>query len=112
MKTIILTLSLLLSSLTFGQKIIIHVFEKQEMISYSKTSIDSVLSYPDEVGDLDLNHTTYNIDLNEETSTYFFNGKEISKLPIRCENLGYGVIKVNIIEGLFTSARAIATRCF
>jgi hypothetical protein len=110
MKTLFLTFGLLLTTLSFSQKIIIHVFEKQEMVSYSKTSIDSVLSYPDEVGDLDLNHTIYNIDLNEETSTYFFNGEEISKLPIKFEDLGYGVIKVNIVEGDFDYGLIINTQ--
>jgi hypothetical protein len=101
MKTILLTLVLLLNFLSFGQKIIIHVFEKQEMVSFSKTSIDSVLNFPDEVGDLDLNHAIYNIDLNEEISTYFFNGEEISKLPIKCKDLGSGFLKINILEDEF-----------
>ena len=110
MKTILLTLVLFLNFLSFGQKIIIHVFEKQEMVSFSKTSIDSTLNYPDEVGDLDFNHTVYIINLNEETSTYFFNGEEISNLPIKCEDLGYGIIKVNIIEGDFDYGLIINTQ--
>jgi hypothetical protein len=101
MKAVLLILSLLVSPLIFGQKIIIHVFEKQEMISFSKTTIDSVLKYPDEIGELDLNHTIYDIDLNKGTSTYFLNGVEVSELPIKYVDLGNGLIKVNILEDDF-----------
>ena len=75
MKTIFLTLTFLLSFLTFSQKLIIHVFERQEMVSFSKTTIDSVLLSPDIVMDKNTDYTKYVIDLNQETSTYFLNNE-------------------------------------
>jgi len=101
MKTTFLTLIFFLNFLSFGQKIIVHVFERQEMVCFRKTSIDSVLMNPDQVYELDTDQTTYQIDLNRETSTYFLNGKEISELPIKCEDLGGGVLKINILEDGF-----------
>jgi hypothetical protein len=98
MKTLILSSVLFLSFLSFSQKIIVHIFERQEMVSFSKTSIDSVLKNPDYVYELDTNQTTYQIDLDEETSTYFSNGERLSKLPIKCEDLGDGFLKINILE--------------
>lgn len=77
MKTIFLTITFLLSFLTFSQKLIIHVFERQEMISFSKTTIDSVLLNPDIVMDKDTDYTKYVIDLDQETSTYFLNNEEV-----------------------------------
>ena len=76
MKTILVTLTFLLSFLTFSQKLIIHVFERQEMVSFSKTTIDSVLLSPDIVMDKNTDYTKYVIDLNQETSTYFLNNEE------------------------------------
>jgi hypothetical protein len=101
MKTLLLTSVLFLSFLSFSQKLIIHVFERQEMVSFSKTTIDSVLTSPDYVYELDTNQTTYLIDLDEETSTYFSNGKQLSKLPIKCKDLGDGFLKINILEDGF-----------
>ena len=75
MKTILVTLTFLLSFLTFSQKLIIHVFERQEMVSFSKTTIDSVLLSPDIVMDKNTDYTKYVIDLNQETSTYFLNNE-------------------------------------
>jgi hypothetical protein len=101
MKTIFLTLSLLLSFLTFSQKIIVHIFERQEMVSFSKTRIDSVLTNPDYVYELDTNQITYQIDLDEKTSTYFLNGKKLSVLPIKFEDIGDNFLKINILEDGF-----------
>ena len=67
MKTIFLTLVLFLNFFSFGQKIIVHVFERQEMVCFRKTSIDSVLTNPDQVYELDIDQTTYQLDLNDET---------------------------------------------
>jgi hypothetical protein len=101
MKTLILSSVLFLSFLSFSQKIIVHVFERQEMVSFSKTSIDSVLTNPDYVHEMETGQTTYQIDLDEETSTYFLNGDEFSQLPIKCEDLGNGFLKINILEDGF-----------
>jgi hypothetical protein len=71
------------------------------MVCFRKTSIDSVLINPDQVYELDIDQTTYKLDLNSETSTYFLNGKQISELPIKCEDLGGGFLKINILEDGF-----------
>ena len=98
MKTIFLTLTFLLSFLTFSQKLIIHVFERQEMISLSKTSIDSVILNPDIVYDVDQSYTIFNVDLDNEISSYFVNGVKVNELPIKCVDLGDGILKINVLE--------------
>jgi hypothetical protein len=109
MKTILVTLTFLLSFLTFSQKLIIHVFERQEMVSFSKTAIDSVLLNPDIVMDKNTDYTKYVIDLNQETSTYFLNNEELSTLPIKCQNLGNGILKINIMEEGFDYGLLVQT---
>jgi|LakMenE18May11ns_1017448.scaffolds.fasta_scaffold9169413_1 hypothetical protein len=101
MKTIFLTLFFFFNFLSFSQKLIIHVFEKQEMISFHRTSVDSVLMKPDLIYDVNSNYTKYIIDLGNETSTYFIDDVEISSLPIKFVNLGNGSLKINILEKSF-----------
>ena len=101
MKTIFLTLFFFFNFLSFSQKLIIHVFEKQEMISFHRTSADSVLIKPDLIYDVNSDYTKYIIDLGNETSTYFIDGVEISSLPIKFVNLGNGSLKINILEKSF-----------
>ena len=98
MKTLFLALTFLFSFLFFSQKLIIHVFERQEMVSFSKTSIDSVISNPDIVYDVDHSYTIFNIDLDNEISSYFVDGVISNELPINCVNLGDGVFKINILQ--------------
>ena len=101
MKTIFLTLFFFFNFLSFSQRLIIHVFEKQEMISFHRTSADSVLIKPDLIYDVNSDYTKYIIDLGNETSTYFIDGVEISSLPIKFVNLGNGSLKINILEKSF-----------
>ena len=101
MKTLFLILTFLFSFLSFSQKLIIHVFERQEMISLSKTSIDSVISNPDILYDVDHTYTTFNIDLDNEMSSYFVDGVKVNELPIKCVDLGDGVLKINVLEDGF-----------
>ena len=101
MKTIFLTLFFFFNFLSFSQKLIIHVFEKQEMVSFHRTSADSVLMKPDLIYDVNSDYTKYIIDLGNETSTYFIDGVEISSLPIKFVNLGNGSLKINILEKSF-----------
>jgi hypothetical protein len=98
MKTLSLTLFLFISLISFSQKLIIHVFEKKELVSLRKTTIDSVLLTPDISYGVDDTYTKYVIDIDNETSTYFVNGVESSELPIKCTDLGDGIIMVNILE--------------
>ena len=101
MKTLFLILTFLFSFLSFSQKLIIHVFERQEMISLSKTSIDSVISNPDIVYDVDQSYTIFNIDLDNQISSYFVDGVKVNELPIKCVDLGDGVLKINVLEDGF-----------
>lgn len=98
MKTLSLTLFLFISLFSFSQKLIIHVFEREELVSLRKTTIDSVLSTPDISYGVDDTYVKYVIDVDNETSTYFVNGVESSELPIKCTDLGDGILMVNILE--------------
>lgn len=109
MKTLFLTFTTLFSFLTFSQKIIIHVFEKQELYSDSRTTIDSVILNPDTTYELDTTYRKYIIDLGEKTSSYFIRGKSVSILPINYIELDKKLIKVNIIEGDFDYGLIINT---
>jgi len=79
------------------------------MMSFSKTSIDSVLNKPDLSYDIDSNYVKYIIDLNNETSTYIIKGVKVSELPIRVVNFGNGLLKINIVEGGFDYGLVINT---
>ena len=109
MKTLFLIFATLFSFLTFSQKIIIHVFEKQELYSGSRTTIDSVILNPDTTYELDTTYRKYIIDLDEKTSSYFAKGKVVSILPINYIELDNKLIKVNIIEGDFDYGLIINT---
>ena len=98
MKTLSLTLFLFISLISFSQKLIIHVFEREELVSLRKTTIDSVLSTPDISYGVDDTYIKYVIDFDNETSTYFVNGVESSELPIKCTDLGDVILMVNILE--------------
>ena len=110
MKTLFLTIATLVSCLTFSQKIIIHVFERQEMVTYHKTTLDSVITNPDYVNEINNEQTKYVLDLNQKTSTYSYNGSEISVLPIEYENYGDNTLKVKILEGDFNYGLIINTK--
>jgi hypothetical protein len=85
MKTILLSLVLFLSFLSFSQKIIVHVFERQEMVSFSKTSIDSVLINPDYVNEMETGQTTYQIDLDEVVNNDKVHYKDDYKTDVKDE---------------------------
>lgn len=109
MKTLFLLGIFSLSLFSYSQKLIIHVFERQELISHSKTSIDSVISHPDITYEIDTLYRKYIIDLSNETSTYFIDGENVSVLPIKSNNLGDGYLKVNILENGFDYGLMINT---
>lgn len=109
MKTVFLTFAFLCSFLTYSQKIIIHVFEKKELYSDSRTTIDSVILYPDTIYELDTAYRKYIIDLDKKTSSYFVRGNSVSILPINYIELDNKLIKVNIIEGDFDYGLIINT---
>lgn len=109
MKTLFLVIIFLFNFLVFSQKLIIHAFERQEMISFSKTTLDSVFKTPDILSGVDTNYVKYIIDLNNETSTYFVEDIKVSELPIRVVNFGNGLLKINIVEGGFDYGLVINT---
>lgn len=98
MKTLLLSLVLFLSFLSFSQKIVIEIFERQELVSYRNTTLDSVIMNPDVVNDLEITKTTYVIDLNENTSSYFVDGEFLSVLPVDVVRAGDGLFVVKILE--------------
>ena len=70
MKTVIISLIFVHCLPAFSQKIILEVYERQEMSCFRKTTQYSVLSLPDAVYETDPVDTRYVIDLDEKTSTY------------------------------------------
>lgn len=110
MKTLFLTFGLLLSTLSFSQKIIIHVLERQEMVCYKKTTLDSVILYPDYVGDVNNEHTKYIIDLNAKTSTYTSDEVQFSVIPIEYEDYGDNTLKIRILEDGFDYGLLVNTK--
>jgi hypothetical protein len=53
---------------------------------------------PDVVSDLEVTKTTYVIDLNENTSSYFVDGEFLSVLPVDVVRDGDGLFVVKILE--------------
>jgi len=98
MKTLLLTFGLLLSSFSFSQKLVIEIFERQELISYRNTTLDSVIMSPDVVSELEVTKTTYVIDLDEKTSSYFVGEEFLSVLPVDVIRAGDGLFVIKILE--------------
>ena len=98
MKTLLLTFGLLLSTFSFSQKLVIEIFERQELVSYRNTTLDSVIMSPDVVSDLEVTKTTYVIDLDEKTSSYFVGEELLSVLPVDVIRGGDGLFVVKILE--------------
>ena len=86
------------------------MFERQEMVTYHKTTLDSVITNPDYVNEINNEQTKYVLDLNQKTSTYSYDGSEISVLPIEYENYGDNTLKVKILEGDFNYGLIINTK--
>ncbi len=98
MKTYLLLILLSFSFFSFSQKIVIEIFERQEMVSFRSTTLDSVLMSPDILRDPDPTKTTYVIDLNDETSSYYVNDEFLSVLPIQTIRTNDGLLIVKILE--------------
>ncbi|MFM7388681.1 MAG: hypothetical protein ACKO5L_11045 [Bacteroidota bacterium] len=103
MKTLLIFLVLLQCLPANSQKIVLEVYERQEMSCFRKTTLDSVLLLPDAVYAIDTVDARYVIDLDEKTSTYtrFNNPNFISVLPIAFEQHGKEMIQVHILEDGF-----------
>jgi hypothetical protein len=109
MKALFLSLTFFFSLLTFSQKLTIHLFEMEEMVKFSKTTIDSVLLNPDFITNIDSLTTTFVIDIKNNTSTYFVEGVKSGVLPINCYNLDNGLLMVKILEEGFDYGMVINT---
>ena len=109
MKTLFLSLSFFFSSLTFSQKLTIHLFEMDEMVKFSNTTIDSVLLNPDLITNIDSLKSTYVIDIKNKTSTYLVGGINYGVLPINSYNLDNGLLMVKILEEGFDYGMVINT---
>ncbi len=110
MKTFFLFFALLFSVLSFSQKLIIDIFEKQEMVKFSNSDIDSVLLNPDVVYEIDSNtHTTFVIDFYSYTSTYFVDGKYISEFSIETSRVNEDILIIKILENHFDYGLIINT---
>jgi hypothetical protein len=103
MKSFLLSSILLICQHSYPQKIILEVYERQEMCSFRKTTLDSVLLHPDLVYETDTVDVRYVFDLDENTSTYTRsnNPNFISVLPIAVEQHGKEMIQVHILENGF-----------
>jgi len=98
MKTLSLTLFLFISLISFSQKLVIEIFERQELVSYRNTTLDSVIMNPDVINDLEITKTTYVIDLNKKTSSYYVGEEFLSVLPIDVITTGDGLFIIKILE--------------
>lgn len=85
----------------FSQKVILQINERQELVSYRKTSLDSVLANPDATFPPDTVNTCFVFNLNDKTSNYYVEGKFLSVLPIETFFNETGELVVKILqEGL------------
>ena len=85
----------------FSQKVILQIYERQKLVSYRKTSLDSVLANPDEPYEAESVDVRYVLDLDEKTSSYFVGGEMASVLPINTYFNETGELVVKILEAGF-----------
>ena len=85
----------------FSQKVILQINERQELVSYRETSLDSVLANPDLPYPVESVDVRYVLDLDEKTSSYFVGGALTSVLPIDTYFNETGGLVVKILEDGF-----------
>ena len=98
MKTYLLLILLSFSFFSFSQKLIVELYEKQDFVSYRKTTIDSVLMSPDYIFEIDNSKTKYVFDLDEKTSSFYREDEFISDLPISFEKISENLIMIQILQ--------------
>lgn len=81
-----------------SQKLIIELYEKQDFMSFGKTTIDSVLINPDVIYDVIYTKTKYVLDLDQKTSTFYLEDEFLSLLPIDFEKISDSVLIVTIFQ--------------
>lgn len=98
MKTYLLLILLSFSFFSFSQKLIVELYEKQDFVSYRKTTVDSVLMSPDYIFEIDNSKTKYVFDLDEKTSSFYREDEFISDLPISFEKISENLIMIQILQ--------------
>jgi hypothetical protein len=82
----------------FSQKVVLQIYERQELVSYRKTSIDSVLTNPDLPHPTETVDVRYILNLDDKTSSYYVDGEMTSVLPIETVFNETGGLVVRILE--------------
>jgi len=100
MKNLFVSLLLsVISFVSFGQTVIIEVFEHQELISFRNTTVDSVIMNPDIVNDVNTTKLTLVVDLeNQICRGYVLNELALDLKMLIIEN-NTDILKVKLIDG-------------
>jgi len=97
MKTVFLSIILFFVFNYFSQKLIVEIYEKQDLVSYRNTSIDSVLMNPDIIYDIDTCNLTYVFDFNEKTMFYSDGVLEYS-FPFTVDTVSSKFMMIRVIQ--------------
>ncbi len=98
MKNLILLIGLLISTFSFSQKLIIKIQESNTFYSYSESKNLKVLLENSSLVSNDVVNTQYIIDLDENTSSFYKNGKLTSVLPINVTKINQTQLQIHILE--------------
>jgi hypothetical protein len=98
MKNLILLVGLLISTFSFSQKLIIKIQESNTFYSYSESKNLKVLLENSSLVSNDVVNTQYIIDLDENTSSFYKNGKLTSVLPINVTKINQTQFQIEILE--------------
>jgi hypothetical protein len=98
MKNLILLVGLLISTFSFSQKLIIKIQESNTFYSYSESKNLKVLLENSSLVSNDVVNTQYIIDLDENTSSFYKNGKLTSVLPINVTKINQTQLQIHILE--------------
>jgi len=99
----------LLPSGVFSQKVVLQIYEHQELVSYRQTSIDSVLTNPDLPYPTETVDVRYILNLDDKTSSYYVDGELTSVLPIETYFNETGGLVVKILEDGFDYGLVLRT---
>ena len=108
MKCLLIFLVLLPSGV-FSQKVVLQIYEHQELVSYRQTSIDSVLTNPDLPYPTETVDVRYILNLDDKTSSYYVDGELTSVLPIETYFNETGGLVVKILEDGFDYGLVLRT---
>jgi hypothetical protein len=99
MKKVAILLAFLAASiLCFSQKLVIDIHESQTRYSYSSSkNISEILSASSLVS-TDLVNNRYIIDMQENTVSFYKNGRHVGNLPVNILKISTTQIQVQILE--------------